>query len=85
MATDPADWKAARLARLREDPGDPCHGRLSGYNYGCRCEACRAAQVEYAATRFVGADERQKERLAALMEAARPRIVRVHGVGEVEI
>lgn len=36
--------KERRLAKMRDDPGDPLHGTPTGYNYGCRCERCASAK-----------------------------------------
>lgn len=33
-----------QLAVMSADPGDPRHGTITGYSYGCRCERCRAAK-----------------------------------------
>lgn len=35
-------------AERSDDPDDPMHGSINGYNnYGCRCRWCRAAQRQY--------------------------------------
>lgn len=42
-------WKrsaAKRLAQMKADPGDRCHGTKTGYSYGCRCDRCRGAYRE---------------------------------------
>lgn len=36
--------KRRRLAKMRDDPGDPLHGTTTGYDYGCRCERCASAK-----------------------------------------
>lgn len=43
-------WKRAAsvaLSLMRDNPRDPRHGTVKGYNYGCRCRACTAAKSEY--------------------------------------
>ena len=32
------------LEKLKENPNDKRHGTRSGYVYGCRCDACKAAR-----------------------------------------
>ena len=32
---------------LRADPGHPSHGKLTGYDAGCRCELCRNRRKVY--------------------------------------
>lgn len=42
--------KRRRLGYLRDmagNPGDPRHGTVKGYNYGCRCERCAEAGREH--------------------------------------
>ena len=39
--------KARRLARMADDPDDELHGTPTGYDYGCRCDRCRAAKHEW--------------------------------------
>lgn len=34
---------AKQLAILKADPSDPRHGTRTAYNYGCRCDRCKAA------------------------------------------
>lgn len=41
--------RAALLAALTADPGDPRHGRGASYDAGCRCGPCRAVHSERAA------------------------------------
>lgn len=38
------ECKMRRLAKMSEDPSDALHGTATGYNYGCRCDRCRAAK-----------------------------------------
>lgn len=35
------------LDKLTADPDDPRHGKYTGYNLGCRCDACKAAGKAY--------------------------------------
>lgn len=35
---------AKYLSQMRADPRDRRHGTTTGYTYGCRCDACRAAE-----------------------------------------
>lgn len=37
---------ARALIAMRADPGDARHGTKTGYDYGCRCDRCRAATAE---------------------------------------
>lgn len=39
------EWMKRRKAKILSDPNDPCHGKPSGWRYGCHCERCRAAIV----------------------------------------
>lgn len=58
-------WKrsaCAALAVMRDDPCDPRHGTAKGYNYGCRCERCRAAKHERYETRYEAARRARWER-----------------------
>ena len=32
------------LAELKADSGDPRHGTMTGYTYGCRCRRCKTAR-----------------------------------------
>ena len=66
------------------------HGTEGAYRAGCRCEACRArkrrSNAEYRAARIRRESERaRRERVDALLDAAGPRTVRIHGVGDVRI
>lgn len=45
------------LRQMQEDPEDRRHGTVTGYSYGCRCEACRQAHSEHEKSR-----RRQKQR-----------------------
>lgn len=52
-----ADWREALLAKMRADPSDPHHGTKVGYDAGCRCRRCFAAQkvkkLEYATRKTI--------------------------------
>lgn len=100
MAKTEKQFRAERLAEMKADPNDRSHGKLTGYTYGCRCAKCRGAYGEYRrehneerrlrAKRWemeqrAARKQAQADRLARLMEAAGPRIVRIHGIGEIEI
>lgn len=45
--------RAARVALslMKDNPRDPRHGTVKGYNYGCRCDRCREAKHWNYATR----------------------------------
>ena len=46
---------AARcLKQMQANPEDPRHGTVTGYSYGCRCEACRQAHSEHEKARRRG-------------------------------
>ena len=47
MGLSTKERDARYLSEMQADPGDPRHGKPSGYGYGCRCERCRASYSEY--------------------------------------
>ena len=60
-------WKRAAcvaLSLMRDNPRDPRHGTVKGYNYGCRCERCREAKHWHYATRekVKRHDKREREK-----------------------
>ena len=57
----------AALAELRADPSDRRHGTATGYNYGCRCDRCRAAKHEWYETAY----RERKKRLYAVERGIR--------------
>lgn len=65
-------WKKA-LAEMRADPEDRRHGTRTGYNYGCRCDGCRAAVREASKERRRREKEREESRKAAASASERPR------------
>lgn len=52
----------AALAEMRADPSDRRHGTATGYNYGCRCDRCRAAKHEW----YEASYRERKKRLYAV-------------------
>lgn len=66
------------------------HGSEGAYRAGCRCEKCREykrrANADYRA-RLYRAEQRraQQARIDALMDAAQPELVKIHGIGYVKI
>lgn len=66
------------------------HGTEGAYRSGCRCERCRAykrrANAEYRARGYKARQRRaQQARIDALLDAAQPELVKIHGVGYVKI
>lgn len=49
LAKNRAYWENSRRKHLNamlNDPEDKRHGTGTGYNYGCRCDRCKAAKRE---------------------------------------
>lgn len=66
------------------------HGSEGAYRAGCRCEACREykrrANAAYRAEGYKAKQRKARQaRLDALVDAAQPCLVRIHGVGDVLI
>lgn len=57
----------AALAEMRADPSDRRHGTVTGYNYGCRCDRCRAAKHEW----YEASYRERKKRLYAFERGIR--------------
>ncbi|WP_417352154.1 hypothetical protein [Gordonibacter pamelaeae] len=66
------------------------HGCEGAYRAGCRCDECREykrrANADYRARGYRAEQRRiQQARIDALMDAAQPELVKIHGIGYVKI
>ena len=42
-----SEYRDLVLSKMKDDPNDPHHGTLFGYNCGCRCDKCRQVMRDY--------------------------------------